>query len=146
MALPRPLTRFIAVDRENFTLDLYKRAPLTLTPKRVARYKIAVGAAGYETPRGLFVVTARAKNPEWRMPNSDWVKPEDRGKVIPGGDPANPIKARFLKLTEDGVGIHGTAADHSIGTAASHGCIRMHVDDVIELYPLVPLYTPVYIV
>lgn len=146
MAIPRPLTRFIAVDRENFTLDLYKRAPLTLTPKLVKRYSIAVGAAGHETPRGLFVVTARAKNPDWLMPNSDWVPVEKRGKIVKGDDPANPIKARFLKLTNDGVGIHGTAADDSIGTAASHGCIRMHVPDVIELFKEVPIYTPVYIV
>ena len=39
----------------------------------------------------------------------------------------------------DGVGIHGTGDDYSIGSAASHGCIRMHVSDVKRLYPLVPV-------
>ena len=45
----------------------------------------------------------------------------------------------------DGIGIHGTGQDWSIGTRASHGCIRMHVDDVIALYKRVPLGTPVLI-
>jgi lipoprotein-anchoring transpeptidase ErfK/SrfK len=43
------------------------------------------------------------------------------------------------------VGIHGTAAEWSIGTAASHGCIRMRVADVIALYPKVPIGTAVLI-
>jgi lipoprotein-anchoring transpeptidase ErfK/SrfK len=44
-----------------------------------------------------------------------------------------------------GVGIHGTGEDWSIGTRASHGCIRMHVPDVIALYNRTPLGTPVLI-
>jgi lipoprotein-anchoring transpeptidase ErfK/SrfK len=45
----------------------------------------------------------------------------------------------------DGAGIHGTSDDSSIGSAASHGCIRMHVPEVKELYDRVPVGTPVYI-
>jgi lipoprotein-anchoring transpeptidase ErfK/SrfK len=45
----------------------------------------------------------------------------------------------------DGAGIHGTADEASIGTAASHGCIRMTVRDVIDLYDRVPLHTPLSI-
>ena len=45
----------------------------------------------------------------------------------------------------NGVGIHGTGQDYSIGTRASHGCIRMHVSDVIALYERVPVGTPVLI-
>jgi lipoprotein-anchoring transpeptidase ErfK/SrfK len=45
----------------------------------------------------------------------------------------------------DGAGIHGTDATWSIGTAASHGCIRMMIPDVEELYDLVPLNTPIYV-
>jgi lipoprotein-anchoring transpeptidase ErfK/SrfK len=43
------------------------------------------------------------------------------------------------------VGIHGTGDDASIGTRASHGCIRMHVPDVEELYDEVPVGSPIYI-
>jgi lipoprotein-anchoring transpeptidase ErfK/SrfK len=45
----------------------------------------------------------------------------------------------------DGAGIHGTAQTGSLGSAASHGCIRMAIPDVIELYEKVPIQTPVYI-
>ena len=55
------------------------------------------------------------------------------GQVIPGGAPNNPLKARWLGIY-NGVGIHGTAEGWSIGTRASHGCIRMHVADVVALY------------
>ena len=66
------------------------------------------------------------------------------GKVIPGGSPENPIKARWMGVY-DGAGIHGTADDSSIGSAASHGCIRMHIPDVEELYDKVPVGAPIYI-
>ena len=57
---------------------------------------------------------------------------------------ANPLKARWMGIV-NGVGIHGTGEDASIGSAASHGCIRMHVADVEDLYPRVPVGTPVLI-
>jgi lipoprotein-anchoring transpeptidase ErfK/SrfK len=45
-----------------------------------------------------------------------------------------------------GDGIHGTDEPWSIGSAASHGCIRMLVPDVIQLYGMTPLGTPVWVV
>ena len=61
-----------------------------------------------------------------------------------GGSAENPLKARWMGIV-NGVGIHGTGAPGSIGTRASHGCIRMTVPDVIDLYPRVPVGTPVLI-
>ena len=58
--------------------------------------------------------------------------------------PQDPIKARRLAFN-GGAGIHGTDADASIGTAASHGCIRMHIPDVIDLYDQVSVGAPVYV-
>jgi lipoprotein-anchoring transpeptidase ErfK/SrfK len=43
------------------------------------------------------------------------------------------------------VGIHGTGQEYSIGTRASHGCIRMRVADVVNLYRKVSIGTPVLI-
>ena len=77
------------------------------------------------------------------MPNSAG-RGRSPGRSIPGGAPDNPLKARWMGVA-NGVGIHGTAEDWSIGTRASHGCIRMHVSDVIDLYPRVPVGTPVLI-
>ena len=130
--------RVVTVDRANFRLRLFKNLKLAKT------YKIAVGQVGLETPAGLYHVQNKAVNPAWTMPDSDWVAPKDRGKVVPGGTPENPLKARWLGIF-DGAGIHGTDAVGSIGTAASHGCIRMRIPDVVELYEQVPVNAPVYI-
>jgi lipoprotein-anchoring transpeptidase ErfK/SrfK len=127
----------LIVNRGAFKLTLYKRLKVAKT------YSIAVGRAGLETPAGLYTIANKAVNPAWHVPKSAWAG-DLAGKVISGDDPSNPIKARWLGIY-DGVGIHGTSEDASIGTQASHGCIRMHIPDVEDLYPRVPVGTPVYI-
>jgi len=127
----------VTVDRRSFTLRLFKRLELAKT------YRIAVGKVGLDTPAGLYTIQNKAVNPAWNVPNSDWAG-DLAGKVIPGGVPENPLKARWLGIY-NGVGIHGTAERGSIGSNASHGCIRMLVEDVTELYDDVPVGAPVYI-
>ena len=134
--LPKKYGTVLTIDRGHFKLRLFKRLRLVKT------YPIAVGMAGLETPAGLYSITDKQVNPSWHVPNSSWAG-SLAGQTIPPG-PADPIKARWLGIT-DGVGIHGTAEDWSIGHAASHGCIRMHVWDVEDLYPRVPLHTPIYV-
>lgn len=126
----------VVVDRTGFKLRLYKKLKLDRT------YSIAVGAAGLETPAGLYNINDKQVNPTWNVPNSDWAG-DLAGKSIPPG-PGNPLVARWMGIY-DGVGIHGTDDIGSLGSAASHGCIRMNPKDVIALYPLVPMGTPVYI-
>src|SRR5688500_14311673 len=128
----------LTVNRPSFELRLWKNLQLAKT------YTIAVGAVGYDTPSGLYHIQNKAVHPAWTMPDSDWVAPSDRGRVVPGGVPENPLKARWLGIY-DGAGIHGTDATYSLGTAASHGCIRMAIPDVVELYDQVPVSAPVYI-
>jgi len=135
--LARLYSTYISVDRNHFKLRLFKRLRLVKT------YPIAVGMAGLETPPGLRHVLEKQVNPAWHVPNSPWAG-SLAGQTIPASSPADPLKARWLGLG-GGVGIHGTAEDWSIGTRASHGCIRMHVSDVIDLYPRVPVGTPVLI-
>jgi len=127
----------LIVDRGSFRLTLYKNL------KRAKTYGIAVGQVGLDTPAGLYSIQNKAINPAWHVPNSDWAGAL-AGKVIAGDDPSNPIKARWMGIY-DGVGVHGTSDDASIGSAASHGCIRMHVPDVEELYDEVPVGSPIYI-
>jgi lipoprotein-anchoring transpeptidase ErfK/SrfK len=127
----------IIVNRGAFQLSFYKNLKLHKT------YGIAVGQVGLETPAGLYNIQNKAVNPAWSVPNSDWAG-SLAGQVIPGGTPQNPLKARWMGIY-DGAGIHGTDATGSIGTAASHGCIRMLIPDVIELYDQVPVGAPVYI-
>jgi hypothetical protein len=135
--LEQKLGTAIVVNRGAFKLTLYKK----LKPSKT--YSIAVGQIGLETPAGLYHVQNKAVNPAWNVPNSDWAG-SLAGQVIPGGAPNNPLKARWMGIF-DGAGIHGTDAINSIGTAASHGCIRMRIPDVIELYDEVPVGAPVYI-
>ncbi len=126
----------ITVNRDRFRLTLFK----DLRP--VKTYKIAVGQAGLDTPAGLYAIQDKQTNPSWHVPDSDWAG-DLAGKVIPPG-PDNPIKARWMGFF-DGAGIHGTDALASLGTAASHGCVRMAVPDVVELFDRVDVGTPVHV-
>jgi hypothetical protein len=128
---------YIVVNRPAFKLTVYDH----LRPKKT--YSVAVGQVGLETPAGLYHVQNKAVNPAWHVPNSAWAG-DLAGKVISGDDPSNPIKARWLGIF-DGAGIHGTDELYSIGHAASHGCIRMAIPDVIQVYDEVPVGAPVYI-
>jgi hypothetical protein len=134
--LKRRYGTYILVSRETFTLRLYKQLRLVKT------YPIAVGMAGLETPAGEYTIDDKQVDPWWHVPNSPWAGAL-AGKVIPPG-PDDPIKARWMGFY-DGAGIHGTTEDWSIGSAASHGCIRMHIWDVEDLYDRVPLHSPIYV-
>jgi lipoprotein-anchoring transpeptidase ErfK/SrfK len=135
--LPGAYPRLIAIDRSSFKLRYFRRLKLVKT------YTIAVGQVGFDTPAGWYRVQNKAVNPAWSVPNKPWAG-SLAGQVIPGGTPQNPLKARWMGIY-DGAGIHGTADIGSLGSAASHGCIRMAIPDVIELYERIPLSTPVYI-
>jgi len=126
----------IVVNRGAFTLQLYKH----LKPEK--DYRVAVGMAGLETPQGLYRIQDKQVDPSWHVPQSAWAG-DLAGKVIPPG-PGNPIKARWMGIY-NGAGIHGTDAIGSLGSAASHGCIRMAIPDVEDLFERVDVGTPVYI-
>jgi lipoprotein-anchoring transpeptidase ErfK/SrfK len=136
-ALEKRFHYFLAVSRDQKKLRFFVNRKLAKT------YQVAIGAIGYETPAGLYEIRNKAVNPAWYVPNKPWAG-DLAGKVIPPNDPQNPIKARWMGFY-DGAGIHGTADSGSIGSAASHGCIRMRVSDVVQLYDEVPLHTPLYI-
>jgi lipoprotein-anchoring transpeptidase ErfK/SrfK len=130
----------LVLNRGAFRLTLFKHLKLLKT------YNVAVGAVGLETPAGLYHIQNKAVDPAWTKPNSDWVPKAERGTVVPGGVPENPLKARWLGIF-DGAGIHGIDPSEygTIGHAASHGCVRMRIPDVEDLYPRVPVGAPIYI-
>jgi len=127
----------LVIERSAFQLKLYRSLRFEKS------YKIAVGQVGLETPAGLYHIQNRGVNVAWNVPDSAWAG-SLAGTTVPGGAPNNPLKARWLGIF-DGAGIHGTDVLSSLGSAASHGCVRMAIPDVIELYPQVPVQTPVYI-
>lgn len=127
---------YMVVDRSNFTLSLYENLKLA------ERYTVAIGAQGFDTPAGLYAIQNMSEDPVWNVPESDWAG-DLAGQTIPPG-PDNPLKARWMGIYA-GAGIHGTDNTASLGSAASHGCVRMAVPDVIELYDQVDVGTPIYI-
>jgi lipoprotein-anchoring transpeptidase ErfK/SrfK len=128
---------YITVNRGGFQLSVYRRL------KHQKTYTIAVGQVGFDTPAGLYHIQNKAVNPAWNVPNKAWAG-DLAGRVIPGGTAQNPLKARWLGIY-DGAGIHGTDQVGSLGSAASHGCLRMSIPDVIEVYDKIPVGTPIYI-
>jgi lipoprotein-anchoring transpeptidase ErfK/SrfK len=117
----------IIIDKSKFRLRAYRDGKL------VATFPIAVGQARYPSPTGTYVVTEKLRNPTWIPPNSPWAKGLE---PIPPGS-GNPLGTRWIGTSAPAVGIHGTPNNGSIGTAASHGCIRMHIPDVEKLFQYV---------
>ncbi len=137
---------WLEVDRRQFRLNVFARRSGEVRFQHVRSYQVAVGMEGLATPAGRYLINSRSDKPAWRAPDSDWVPESIRGQVFKFGNPDNPIKGRWLGIY-DGAGIHGVDPDEydSLGTAASHGCVRMRIPDVIELYDRVSLGTPVRI-
>ncbi len=129
--------RAIVVDKSERRLYLYNGA------KTEKSYRVAVGMPGFPTPLGEFEIVLKRYRPTWSNPGSDWAK--SMPAYIPPG-PGNPLGTRALNLSASGIRIHGTENVNSIGTAASHGCIRMLRANVEELYDLVEVGTAVYVV
>ncbi len=125
-----------AAQVSNSASNLAKRTVLVSIPDRklaviddgdvLATFRIAVGADASPSPTGDFEIVSRLSNPTYYHP----------GKVIPGGK-NNPLGTRWLGLSLKGYGIHGTNMPHSIGRAASHGCIRLRNRDAERLFELV---------
>ena len=114
----------IVIVKHEFRLYAYRDGRLAAT------FPIAIGQPRYPSPTGSFVIVEKLKNPTWIPPNSPWAKGLE---PIPPGS-GNPLGTRWIGTSAPAVGIHGTPSDWTIGTAASHGCIRMHIPDVERLF------------
>jgi lipoprotein-anchoring transpeptidase ErfK/SrfK len=100
----------------------------------VKSYPVAVGKPGHPTPRGSFQVRRVIWNPSWVPPRAGWAA----GRKPKGpGEPGNPMGKVKMFFREPDYYIHGTEQGESLGTAASHGCIRMSNADVMELAEVV---------
>jgi lipoprotein-anchoring transpeptidase ErfK/SrfK len=127
----------IVINKESNQLSLYQGFDLDRT------YSVATAMAPYETPSGTWTIIDKAENPTWTNPAPDTWGAGLPATIPPG--PGNPLGTRALYLNAPGIRIHGTYDSGSIGTHASHGCIRMNISDVEEMYPLVPIGSTVLI-
>jgi hypothetical protein len=120
----------------SLTVDKSKKSITWFRGSEIIKiYPIAVGREGMETPEGEFVIINKVENPVWYKMK----------KTYPPESPDNLLGTRWLGLDRKGYGIHGTRDPNSIGSAASHGCIRMHNHDVEELFQWIPVGTKVTI-
>jgi lipoprotein-anchoring transpeptidase ErfK/SrfK len=83
--------------------------------------------------------------PSWSPPKEIRRDHPDLPDVIPGGDEKNPMGEAALTLRGGEYAIHGTNRPKSIGGFVSYGCIRMHNEDIVKLYRLVAVGTPVIV-
>ncbi len=124
-----------AIEPMRLELNLSSRTLTLYRNEKVhKRYPVAVGRSGWETPTGTFRIENMRRDPEWMNPFT--------GEVIPGGAWDNPLGRRWIGFWTDGrdwVGFHGTNSTDSIGSAASHGCVRMFEHHIEEVYELVAL-------
>ncbi len=89
--------------------------------------------------QGKITVTAKRENPSW-TPTPEMIRENPKlPSWVPGGHPMNPLGVRALYLGSSTYRIHGTDAPWTIGQAVSKGCIRMFNEDVLDLYPRVPV-------
>lgn len=114
----------IVVDLSDHQLRLVRDG------RAVHTFKVAIGTSAHPTPTGTYTITTKQVDPTWNPPDSPWA--EGLGPIPPG--PGNPLGTRWIGTSAPAIGIHGTYADYSVGTAASHGCLRMHIPEVEELY------------
>jgi len=103
----------------------------------VAAFPVTVGKPGWATPTGDFTVTSLQVDKTWIVPPSIQAEMLREGKpvlkqVAPG--PANPLGRHWIGTSLPGIGLHGTNAPSSIYGFRSHGCVRMHPDDIAALF------------
>ncbi|MFA6637011.1 MAG: L,D-transpeptidase family protein [Candidatus Omnitrophota bacterium] len=120
----------IRVDKANNILELMKDGEIFKT------YTVATGKDN-STPTGVFKVTDKMIEPVWTKPGV--------GMVMPG-DESYELGARWIPISLQGYGIHGTNDEASIGAQVTAGCVRMYNSDVIELYDIIPVGTEVEII
>ena len=116
-------------------VDLSDRSLVAIEDGNVVdRFAVAVGTKQYPTPKGSFQIRKVVWNPSWKPPDSKWAK----GKPPrPPGHPENPMKRVKIFFSEPDYYIHGTDDEDSLGTADSHGCIRMSPGEATRVAQLV---------
>jgi L,D-transpeptidase ErfK/SrfK len=110
----------------------------------VAAYPVGLGRPTWPTPPGQFKIESRVKDKPWLVPKSIQEEMRAEGKAVreevpPGPD--NPLGSHWLGISIPGYGIHSTIAPASIYRFQSHGCIRLHPDDISELFDAVAVGT-----
>lgn len=110
--------------------------------RAAAAHPVGLGRPTWRTPLGEFRITRREIDKAWIVPPSIQAEMRSKGKpvlqIVPPG-PENPLGRHWLGLSPGSCGIHGTNAPASVYRFQTHGCIRLHPDDVASLFDQVEL-------
>jgi lipoprotein-anchoring transpeptidase ErfK/SrfK len=121
-----------------------RRLYLVLGDGRALRYPVGVGRAGKQWA-GTAVIQGMYRSPAWSPPAEIRRDKPYLPAVIPGGSPSNPMGVAAMTLSRGEYAIHGTNSPRSIGGFVSYGCIRMHNQDISDLFERVNVGTPVVV-
>ena len=130
-------------------LRMYYYPPHT---RVVWTFPVSIGDFDWETPLGTTRIAAKERDPAWSPPPSIRAEHEAESaplpRIIPGGNPDNPLGHHAFRLGIKGYLIHGTdeRRSYGIGMRVSHGCIRMYPEDIEFLFNHVPVGTTVRII
>lgn len=110
---------------------------------QVMTFPVGIGSEYWPTPTmSNQTITAKAKDPVWRVPPSIMREHEEAGQPIPavwGPGPDNPLGAYAFRTSHPGILLHGTDTPVGIGRRVTHGCVRLYPEDVEQLYYKVPV-------
>lgn len=133
------------VEPGSITINVPQRLLFFNDGTRVFHAPVAAGSRGWQTPLGPFRIILKETDPTWDVPPSIAAEARAKGQTLPAKvppGPKNPLGKHWLGLSLGSVGIHGTNAPSSIYQTVTHGCIRVHPDDVAVLFDLVEVGTP----
>ncbi len=108
-----------------------------------AHYPVAVGVSAWQTPTGTYKLVEKKENPTWQ-PTKHMVERADiKDEPVPPG-PENPLGDRWMGWSKPGIGFHSTNEPRSVGTIASHGCVRLYPNEVHAMFDRVKVGETIY--
>lgn len=150
-------TRYILPDtpREGIVLNVsemrlyYYPKPEPGKKPVVITFPVSIGRMDWKTPLGETKIVRKQEDPPWYPPESIKAEHAADGEILPDmipGGPDNPLGRYALRLGIPGYLIHSTNKPYGIGMRVTHGCVRMYPENIEQLFPIVPVGTPVRIV
>ena len=144
---PLPVGRVLLIDNRHIVpaippglvivVNIPQRMLFLVSASGVTAYPVAVGRPGWRTPLRSFSIVSKETNPSWEVPASIRAEARRAGRFLPLSvppGPNNPLGKYWLGLSIGGVGVHGTNSPASIYQVVTHGCIRLHADDVRSVF------------
>ncbi|MBM3554831.1 MAG: peptigoglycan-binding protein LysM [Alphaproteobacteria bacterium] len=141
-----PTQRLLPKTRRGIVINLAEQR-LYFFPELGAplSFPLGIGDEGWESPKGRSTIQRKRPNPTWHPPKSIRAEDPTLPEVVPPG-PDNPLGAFALDTGFPSIVIHGTNKPYGVGRRVSHGCFRLHDQDIARLFALVSVGTSVLII